>query len=326
MRIPRRDPTSPRKQTAWCVLAICAPMQRLAIVCLFAPSAALLLAPASVRPAVAPPRAAARMQSLDYNDPMVAKEFGSIQGLDLDDVTDELAAAGIIAPATMNDMEIRMMLVEVRMRKAGTFGGATKPKKQAKPASFANEFERAMFEKPAVKELYTTWQQAKNINAMNLAAEHINNPKRAKDRYAGTPNYDATIAELDAAMNAKVVKTVDTARLMFSGFPSNMGEQGVKMTLQARARRLVPSRERPPAARSTPLWFCRAGIRRDEGVLMRGERRRDEPQRQVRVRGRGRGQVRRRQIRRPGYGPRHHARAGKLLMMTEARGAGGTLV
>jgi len=31
---------------------------------------------------------------------------------------------------------------------------------------------------------------------------------------------------------------------MFSGFPSNMGEQGVKMTLQARARRLVPSRER----------------------------------------------------------------------------------
>ena len=219
-------------------------MQCLAIVCLFTPSAALLLAPASVRPAVAPPRAAARMQSLDYNDPMVAKEFGSIQGLDLDDVTDELAAGGIVAPATMNDMEIRMMLVEVRMRKAGTFGGATKPKKQAKPASFANEFERVMFEKPAVKELYATWQQAKNINAMNLAAEHINNPKRAKDRYAGTPNYDATIAELDAAMNAKVVKTVDTARLMFSGFPSNMGEQGVKMTLQARARRLVPSRER----------------------------------------------------------------------------------
>jgi len=200
---------------------------------LLSTSSALLLAPA-LRVAVPPPRAAAAiiMQSLDYNDPLVAKEFGSIQGLDLDDVTDELAVSGIVASDMMNDMEIRMMLVEVRMRKAGTFGGATKPKKQEKPASFANEFERVMFEKPAVKALYEGYQQAKNINAMNLFAEHLNNPKRAKDRYAGTPNYDATIAELDEAMNAKVIKTVDTPRVMFSGFPSNMGEQGVKMTLQ----------------------------------------------------------------------------------------------
>ena len=45
----------------------------------------------------------------------------------------------------------------------------------------------------AVKALYETLQAAKDINSMNLVSEHINNAKRAKDRYAGTPNYASTI-------------------------------------------------------------------------------------------------------------------------------------
>ena len=44
-----------------------------------------------------------------------------------------------------------MMLVEMRMRKAGTYGGASARKKPERPASFASEFERVMFEKPAFK-------------------------------------------------------------------------------------------------------------------------------------------------------------------------------
>ena len=48
-------------------------------------------------------------------------------------------------------MDMRMMLVEMRMRKAGTYGGAAARKKPERPASFASEFERVMFEKPAFK-------------------------------------------------------------------------------------------------------------------------------------------------------------------------------
>merc|ERR1719148_457823 len=117
------------------------------------------------------------------------------------------------------------MLVEVRMRKAGTMGGsgsAAPKKKPVRPAKLGSEFERVLFDKPAVKALYETLQAAKDINSMNLVSEHINNAKRAKDRYAGTPNYASTI---------KMVQEVSTPTVLYSGFPSNMGENGVKMTL-----------------------------------------------------------------------------------------------
>jgi len=195
-------------------------------ICMLASSHALLLTPAQ--------RAATRTvphitMAIDYKDPLVAKEFATIQGLDLDDVTDELAVAGLVPPATMNDMDIRMMLVEVRMRKAGTMGG---PKKKPKrPAKFGSEFERILFDKPAVRALYESLQAKKDVNAMNLVSEYINNPKRAKDRYAGTPNYAATIAQVEEAMTARIVQEVTTPTVLYSGFPSNMGESGVKMTL-----------------------------------------------------------------------------------------------
>jgi len=198
-------------------------------VCLLASSHALLLTPALRCAARTVPQIA---MAIDYKDPLVAKEFASIQGLDLDDVTDELAAAGLVAPATMNDMDIRIMLVEVRMRKAGTMGGSSAPKKKpVRPAKFGSEFERVLFDKPAVKALYETLQAAKDINSMNLVSEHINNAKRAKDRYAGTPNYASTIKMVEEAMTARIVQEVSTPTVLYSGFPSNMGENGVKMTL-----------------------------------------------------------------------------------------------
>ena len=199
--------------------------------CLLASSHALLLTPALRSVARTAPQIA---MAIDYKDPLVAKEFTSIQGLDLDDVTDELAAAGLVAPATMNDMDIRIMLVEVRMRKAGTMGGSgsAAPKKKAvRPAKFGSEFERVLFDKPAVKALYEELQAAKDINSMNLVSEHINNAKRAKDRYGNVPSYASTIKRVEEAMTARIVQEVTTPTVLYSGFPSNMGENGVKMTL-----------------------------------------------------------------------------------------------
>lgn len=205
----------------------------LLLACALVRTDALLLGvrPATCAPAVAPRMAPARL-ALDVNDPNVAKEFQELQGVDTDDIVDELGTFGIVCPPTMNDMEMRMMLIEVRMRKAGTFK-SQETKKPQKPKSFGSKFEEAMWEKPAFKALYEKYQAGKFVNAMNLAAEHINNPKRAKDRYSGTPEYEKVIAEVEEAINTRVVVEVSSPKLMFSGFPSNMGEAGVKMTLQA---------------------------------------------------------------------------------------------
>ena len=83
------------------------------------------------------------------------------------------------------------------------------------------------------RELYETWQRERNTNAMNLATEHLVNPRRAKERYGGTAKYDSTIAEIEAALKAKKASVATSGRLSYSGFPANMGEGGVKMTLSA---------------------------------------------------------------------------------------------
>jgi len=177
------------------------------------------------------PRARLPLAALDYKDPDVAEEFALIQGMDFTEVEDELAVSGIMAPSTMNDMDVRLMLVEMRLRKAGKLG-SQKKKAAPRPKSFANDFEKALFEKPAFKELYEKYQKLRNTNALNLAAEYLNNPRQAKERYGGTPYYESTLAEIDEALNAKVEQVVKSPRLLFSGFPANMGEAGVRMTLQ----------------------------------------------------------------------------------------------
>ena len=145
-------------------------------------------------------RFAPAVAALDYKDPAVAEEFASIQALDTEAVEDELAASGVVPPATMNDMDMRMMLVEMRLRKAGKMGETKVAPKKA-PAG-ANDFEKALYEKPAFKELFTGWQQTRNTNAMNLATEHLVNPKRAKERYGGTAKYEETIAAIEEALNS----------------------------------------------------------------------------------------------------------------------------
>ena len=173
------------------------------------------------RPAVA---------ALDYKDPDVAAEFAACQSLDTEQVEDELARSGIPVPPTMNDMDMRMMLVEMRMRKAGKIGAKPAPKK---PPPNANEFEKALYEKPVFRELFETWQRERNTNAMNLATEYLVNPRRAKERYGGTEKYDATVAQIETALKARKASVATSGKLTYSGFPANMGEAGVKMTLAA---------------------------------------------------------------------------------------------
>jgi len=66
-----------------------------------------------------------------------------------------------------------------------------------------------------------------------LIVEYFNNPKLAKTRYAGTEMYDKVIEEIQEALNAKVEQVVTSGRLYYSGFPLNMGEGNVKISLES---------------------------------------------------------------------------------------------
>ena len=123
------------------------------------------------------------------------------------------------------------------MIKAGK--GATKKKPPPKPASFGSEFEKALYEKPAFKALYEQMKAARLQNEINLIIEYMNNPRNAKVRYGGTAKYDETVAQIEAALTAKVEQVIKSGRLFFSGFPSNMGEGAVKMTLEGFGKTLT---------------------------------------------------------------------------------------
>ncbi len=164
--------------------------------------------------------------AIDYNDPVVAEEFGLVQGMTWDEIEEELNASGIPAPPSMNEMELKLMLVEMRLRLAGKLEG-DKPKQR--PATFKSAFEEAIWTKPVFQEFYKKYEDLSDHNSMNVVKEYMNDPEVATQRYA--TSYAALLEELEYALNAP--PPVNSPTLFFSGFPSNMGEAAVKMTLEA---------------------------------------------------------------------------------------------
>ena len=117
------------------------------------------------------------------------------------------------------------MLVELRtVMNAGDSSG---PEKQ--PASFGSTFEEYLWTKPIFKELYDNLKAGGDHNSMNVAAEYCNEPEDAKSRYYSA--YTQLIDDVEAALNAK--PEVTSPRVQFSGFPANMGAEGLQMTLAA---------------------------------------------------------------------------------------------
>lgn len=169
--------------------------------------------------------------ALDYKDPAVAAEFATVQGYTVEQIEKELEDSGIIAPPTMNEVDLRLMLVELRMRKSGTMPGGGSKKK--KPDTYSSKYEEALWEKPAFKELMDEYRRMGNTNAFNLAMEYLNNPRQAADRYSGTAVYDKTVGEIEEALAKKVEQKVTSGRLEWSGFPASMGEDAIRMTLSA---------------------------------------------------------------------------------------------
>jgi hypothetical protein len=164
--------------------------------------------------------------AMDYNDPVVAEEFAQVRTMEYDDVVAELGEKGIPVKPSMNDMEIKLMLVEMRLRFAGKLGGQ---KKRGRPTKFSSKLEEATWTKPAFEELYNNLKAMDDHNSVNVAAEYVMDPVLATQRYGKT--YKALLRKVEAALNA--APPVKSPTLTFSGFPANMGEAGCKMTLGA---------------------------------------------------------------------------------------------
>lgn len=204
---------------------------------LLASSASAFMAPGIMnnRPMVAtspvtptrPSPSSALPMAIDYNDPAVMEQFNAIQTMEYDDVVAELAQSGVRAPADMGDMDVKLMLVELRTVMTGGGDGGSGP--EVAPSSYGSKFEEYLWTKPFFKELHDQLKADGDHNKMNVAAEYCNEGEDAKSRYYAA--YKQLIDDIDAALIAK--PEVTTPKVQFSGFPANMGEMGLKMTLEA---------------------------------------------------------------------------------------------
>lgn len=167
--------------------------------------------------------------ALDYNDPIVAEEFNAVQPLSYEEVEEELIMSGVKGSPDLNEMDLKLMLVELRMRLAGKMPGQSTGEKKKKPVKYSSKFEEAVWEKPKFAELYDELKSSGDHNSMNVAAEYLNDPEIANSRYG--KDYKRLLASVEEAINAK--KEVTTPTVTFKGFPANMGEMGCKMTLEA---------------------------------------------------------------------------------------------
>ena len=172
-------------------------------------SAAWIPSSASRAPSVSRSRSSGLCMAIDYNDPVVAEEFNNVQPLSFEEVEEELRSKGIPVSPTMNEMEVKLMLVEMRLRLSGKLGG----QKKQRPAKFSSKLEEYLWTKPAFEEFYNGIKAKGDNNALNVVNEYIQNKDIALQRYG--KDYKGLIKKLDEALTAP--PPVKTPTLTFSG-------------------------------------------------------------------------------------------------------------
>uniref|UniRef100_A0A7S2RK66 RRM domain-containing protein n=1 Tax=Rhizochromulina marina TaxID=1034831 RepID=A0A7S2RK66_9STRA len=171
---------------------------------------------------LARPRAKTWLQfTIDYDAPEVKELFEEINAKEMDEVEEQMIENGVPARPGMSDIDKRLMLLETRLRKSG-YGG----KQQESKKSYSSEFERAIYERPAVKALFDKYMSEADHASANVVAEYVNEPVNARVKYE--VGYAAV---LDAVDNALVEPTIESTKIKFSGFPGMMGEDMVRASL-----------------------------------------------------------------------------------------------
>ena len=199
-------------------------------------------------------------------------EFEKLKDASRGFVEKELELMGIPYSADMDDMTIKLRLMEARIVMAAPAA--------AGPAANASPYEKLVFEKPAIKAYVDRLYNKGDINGANIFMEYINDPQQAKNRYGKEADYQAVFAKADELMAAPAFTS---AKLAYSGFPM-MGEDGLRGQMES-------------------IGAVGGGLLRDR----RGPRHGHDRHR--RVRGRGRREDRGREVGRRGHGQRRDALA-----------------
>ena len=187
------------------------------VAALCASTACALLAPPQRVRFMRPLKAA----GLDPSSPQMQAEFEKLKDASRGFVEKELELMGIPYSADMDDMTIKLRLMEARIVMAAPAA--------AGPATNASPYEKLVFEKPAIKAYVDRLYNKGDINGANIFMEYINDPQQAKNRYGKEAAYQAVFAKADELMAAPAFTS---AKLAYSGFPM-MGEDGLRGQMES---------------------------------------------------------------------------------------------
>mmetsp|Transcript_27489 Transcript_27489/g.82509 ORF Transcript_27489/g.82509 Transcript_27489/m.82509 type:complete len:248 (+) Transcript_27489:415-1158(+) len=189
----------------------------------FAAAALLLSCARALVPArpsctrVAPPRAA----GLDPTSPEMQAEFEKLKGVDRSEVESELELLGIPTSPDMDDMTVKLRLMEARI----IFATPDK----AGPAANASPYEKLIAEKPSIKTYVDGLYNKGDTTGANVFMEYVNNPEQAKSRYGSEALYQKIFEKADELVAAPAFTS---ATLAYAGFPM-MGEDALRGQMES---------------------------------------------------------------------------------------------
>lgn len=166
-------------------------------------------------------RGTLRYSSLDITHPVVAEEYATTTEMSYDDMTDELNVNGIIPPESIDESQLRAMLVETRLRRDGRLSNARGLISWDTPRTFCSNLEEVLWTNHEFARYYRWFEDLRDTNKMNVMLESLAEPEIAKARYANS--YPELLDEIDVILHG-----VRNPMLQFHGFPAKIKETGCK--------------------------------------------------------------------------------------------------
>ena len=171
---------------------------------------------------VAPRRAAAlRVGNIDPTSPEMMAEFEKLKDVSMADINAELEMMGIPTTPDMDDMSVKLRLMEARI-----IMGAPDA---AGPPAGASAYEVLIYEKPEIKTYVDGLYNKGDINGANAFMEYVNDRPGAEMRYGKEDVYKAVFAVAEEMMAAP---SFTSAKLSFAGFPM-MGEDALRGQMES---------------------------------------------------------------------------------------------
>jgi hypothetical protein len=171
---------------------------------------------------VAPRRAAAlRVGNIDPTSPEMMAEFEKLKDVSMADINAELEMMGIPTTPDMDDMSVKLRLMEARI-----IMGAPAA---AGPPAGASAYEFLIYEKPEIKTYVDGLYNKGDINGANAFMEYVNDRPGAEMRYGKEDVYKAVFAVAEEMMAAP---SFTSAKLSFAGFPM-MGEDALRGQMES---------------------------------------------------------------------------------------------